>query len=644
MTRAEATPSPKRGLIRALIEEAWRRARRRRLALVALLGGCVAVSAALYFSFGGGGPGSGGPAATHSVPSQSQRALDRIVAHYGGTAIVSTRIGGPPPHWHYVSRGKPIPHRFKIAKWAYITVRAPCNCARANRAIWEGTVVGAALRDALRARHQFLYAAPVTLLLPDGREVKSGGGCCAVGEGGPFSEAPGSEIRLTIQRAARGTGLHVESIDVLRPERAAPAVVATTAIDPQAFVNGSQDLVRRLFFMPGRRQHRAVPAYEGYYLEVRRPNGQPFLILNTSFRSGAGGIWAPMQLLCGQESRANVSCPEAYARPRASDPFRALPAAVPGQLSGGIVYLTRPLCELRSFDLATGSDRAVRRLEACRQGWPVLAPNGEAVAVRGEDGKVRIERSNGTRLVLPGAVSRTPRKELPVTQPVFSPDSRRIAHCVRTAAGLEEVVADVETGSPLATVRGTCQVVLTRDGNAAVLGRRLLLNGRTIYRLRSPLANSAPGAPPANNPLATNPAGTLLAVATRGAGNLVAIHVFDLDGRQLAEHRARIDIPVAFQALAPSGRSAVIWWGDILQLATFRANNSISLRYNLGDHSGDGSRPIFSSSYSPDGKYAVMPRQASPPTSPLPALILSANGLKPLYRLRIHAQVAQWVR
>ena len=69
-------------------------------------------------------------------------------ARYGGSAIVSTRIGGPPPHYAYVSRDKPVPHKFKVAKWAYITVRAPCDCGRANRAIWEATIVGAALRDA----------------------------------------------------------------------------------------------------------------------------------------------------------------------------------------------------------------------------------------------------------------------------------------------------------------------------------------------------------------------------------------------------------------------------------------------------------------------------------------------------------------
>jgi len=172
----------------------------------------------------------------------------------------------------------------------------------------------------------------------------------------------------------------------------------------------------------------------------------------------------------------------------------------------------------------------------------------------------------------------------------------------------------------------------------------LLLNGHTIYRLRSPVANYVHGVPPEDNPLATNPAGTLLALATRSPGGFVTIHLLSLSGKQLASYRARIDVPVGFQALAPSGRSAVIWWGDILQLATFGANKSIALCYNLGDHTGDGSRPISPSSYSPDGKYAVMPRQASPSAPPLPALILSADPLKPLYRLRIDAQVAQWVR
>lgn len=307
MSQAEA--SPRRGVLRALIEDAWRRARRRRFAVVAVLAVCAAVGASLYFFLGGGGSHGGAPPSVHGSASQSQRALNTIAARYGGSAIVSTRIGGPPPHYAYVSREKPVPRKFKVAKWAYITVRAPCNCGRANRAIWEATVVGAALRDDLRARHQYLYAAPVTLLLPDGRKVKTGTGCCGVAEITRFASRSSREIRSTIRRAAHGTGLHIDSIAVLRPEQAAPAVVATTRKSRQSIVNESDDLTRRFFFLPTRKYHRARPAYEGYYLEVRRPNGKPFLILTTSFRSGSGGIWAPMNLLCGPNSHANVSCP-----------------------------------------------------------------------------------------------------------------------------------------------------------------------------------------------------------------------------------------------------------------------------------------------------------------------------------------------
>jgi len=628
----------------ALIEEAWRRARARRLAWATVLAGAAVTGVCLYFFVGGGGTGGGTPSSLHQPASQSQRILNRIVGRYGGNAIVSTRVGGPPPHYAYVSRDKSVPRKFKVAKWAYITVRAPCDCGRANRAIWEATIVGAALRDAMHRHHQFLYAAPVTLLLPDGRKVTSGDGCCDVGEAARFPSRSNGDIRSAIRRSARGTGLHIDSITVLRPEQAAPAVVATTREGAQSIVNESNDLTRRFFFLSTRKYHRARPAYEGYYLEVRRPNGQPFLILHTSFRSGAGGIWAPMTLLCGPKSRAAVSCPEQYGRPHPKDPFGSLPFVTPGQLSGRIAYIANRSCALRSYDLATGSDSLIRGLNVCGQGWPVLAPDGSAVAVRRGNGQVLVERSDGSKLVLPGSNHGWPRKDRPITQPSFSPDASRVAYCVVTASGLEEVIADVGTGGTLASVRGTCEVVLTREGSAAVRGRRLLLNGHTIYRLRSPLANYVHGVPPDGNPLATNPAGTMLALATRGPGDIVTIHLLGLNGKQLAAYRARIDIPVSFQALAPSGRSAVIWWGDLLPPATFGPNKSIALRYNLGDHTGDGSRPIFASGYSPDGKYAVMPRQASPPTSPLPTLILSADSLKPLYRLRIDAQVAQWVR
>jgi hypothetical protein len=94
----------------------------------------------------------------------------------------------------------------------------------------------------------------------------------------------------------------------------------------------------------------------------------------------------------------------------------------------------------------------------------------------------------------------------------------------------------------------------------------------------------------------------------------------------------------------------VVWWGDILQLATFgRPRDSITFRYTLGPHSGDGVRAIFPTAYSPDGLYAVMPRQpfapfGEPPPPRLPALILDARTLDPRFRLAIDAQRAVWVR
>jgi hypothetical protein len=243
-----------------------------------------------------------------------------------------------------------------------------------------------------------------------------------------------------------------------------------------------------------------------------------------------------------------------------------------------------------------------------------------------------------------------------VVLPTFSSDGRRIAFCTRSRTRLWTRVADVASGHAVSSIADSCETAFTTRGIAYLRGDKVLVRGRTIFRLRgAAAANSINGIGPEGNPLAANPQGTLLALATRPLrngvlGNLVTIHVLRPDGHQVASYRARIDITVGFQALAPAARSAVIWWGDILQLAAFGTpRGSLTLRYHIDRHTGDGERQIFPSGYSPDGGYAVMPRRASalggaPASAPQPALILSAQDLQPLYRLPIDAQVAVWLK
>jgi hypothetical protein len=335
------------------------------------------------------------------------------------------------------------------------------------------------------------------------------------------------------------------------------------------------------------------------------------------------------------------------------DPFANLPLVLPGQLAGRVRYVANPACELRDFDLATGTDVLVTSLGNC-VGYPVLAPTGEAVAMLRNDNRVVVGRSDGTRLVLgPSRPHFKPPGNFIFT-PLFSADGRKIAYCTYTRTRMRAVIAETSSGKTVATVPGTCEAAFTARGIAYVRGASVVLGGRTIFRASAAAgANTVNRIGPEGNPLIANPRGTLLAFATRPLrhgvlGNTVAIHILGLDGREIATYHARIDITLGFQALAPSGKSAVVWWGDILQLAAF-GRGSLTLRYNLGNHGGDGTRTIFPSAYSPDGLFAMMPRRAytfpgQPAPPPQAALILTADDLVPRYRLAIDAEAAMWVR
>lgn len=209
--------------------------------------------------------------------------LDAVTARYGGDLIVDARIGGPPADFEPTDGSVPVPPEFTKGKWAYLTVRAPSDSELAIRAIWEADLVAGALRDGMHINGDILYATRTSLLLPDGSKVPDAGGCCGnVVFDQQFDTPTAEAVPHEIERAANGTGLRIDSIEVLVPDQPAPVVMATTD-DPARTVSDVATITYDLFRRP--------PKYEGYYLEVRDASGRPALIAATDFRIGAGHQW-----------------------------------------------------------------------------------------------------------------------------------------------------------------------------------------------------------------------------------------------------------------------------------------------------------------------------------------------------------------
>ena len=228
------------------------------------------------------------PTATAQTPAAL---LQTILSTYQGNAIVDSKVGGPPADFQPTDGSVPTPESYKVGKWAYLTVSAPAVSQAADRAIWEAEIVSGALRDTLHDNGAYLYAAPISIQLPDGQTVDSGHGCCGnVAFDQHFDTPAVGDIPNAIRTAAQSTPLTIKQVDVLNADQPAPAVVATTSADPKNIVQSAETLENTLFGSP--------PRYEGYYLEVDDANGNPILIKSAAFRAGGGTEWVPDSLRC----------------------------------------------------------------------------------------------------------------------------------------------------------------------------------------------------------------------------------------------------------------------------------------------------------------------------------------------------------
>ena len=196
-----------------------------------------------------------------------------VMGRYGGHAVLAVGAGAP--------RG-PKPRE---GRWLHVVLAAPAEDERIARPEWEADLVQGAIADALEATTgERVVDVRLDLKLPDGTIIKdaSGGGMGDILPGQNFSTASDDAIRADITAGLAGQGLAPVSIEVLRADQPAPAVVAETSNARQA-AKDANETIRALFGN--------TPRYEGYYLEIRDGKADPVLIAAAAFRSAAGTVW-----------------------------------------------------------------------------------------------------------------------------------------------------------------------------------------------------------------------------------------------------------------------------------------------------------------------------------------------------------------
>jgi hypothetical protein len=284
--------------------------------------------------------------------------------------------------------------------------------------------------------------------------------------------------------------------------------------------------------------------------------------------------------------------------------------------------------------------------DVCAGGWPAgFSWDARIVAIRVG---VRIEQlvlvhPDGQRVHL-GALARFDLRGYP--RPVlFSPDSTRVAGCKDVRGREHTFVADVASGRILERHFGSCEFAFTDRGLAIIRGGRVVLRGRVLFEARRSFRDTRLGLP---LDLAANMAGTRLAVTTRdyvrnGNADEVAVNVIDLQGRVLGRYRKRVPILLDPLLLGPQGRSMLVSWGDIYQLARLdAASHTFALLFGV---SGPAvTRAVFS----PSGRFAAMAQSAAgalrAPRPKLNAVVLDGRTFKPLYQLPVAVhRVVTWL-
>jgi len=203
-------------------------------------------------------------------------ALASVMGHADASDVLAAAIGSPPSGWARAN----LP-------WLHFTVRVPAMKEGLDiEPQWQADLIEGAVADLSGAnadQAQNLGGSVVSAQLPDGTVVSDiGGGIGDVVHGQAFSSANDATLRAYVGQVLAEYGLDAVEVSTVRAFGVAPSVVAI-AHDVSAFAPQYKGFVDSLVGSP--------PVYEGYYVEIRDPAGNPVLRASAAFRTGAGRLW-----------------------------------------------------------------------------------------------------------------------------------------------------------------------------------------------------------------------------------------------------------------------------------------------------------------------------------------------------------------
>jgi hypothetical protein len=209
-----------------------------------------------------------------SPGASPERMLLGVLNRFRGSRITSARVGT-----------RPFIQGLRPGVWLHFVVGVPAPDERANRARWEADIIVGALADALaQTARPGISGATIEGSLPDNTIIPDlGGGMGDIVPGQEFLDSSDASMKQDLAELLAAAGLTPVSVDVLRADQPAPAVVAETAHPREAAAAAAQT-IRSLF-------GQAPPKYEGYYFELRDTSGQRLFTTSAAFRSGVGRLW-----------------------------------------------------------------------------------------------------------------------------------------------------------------------------------------------------------------------------------------------------------------------------------------------------------------------------------------------------------------
>jgi hypothetical protein len=213
-------------------------------------------------------------------PNDPKAALADVLSRVTFASIVSARIGTPPPD------------ACRTAPWLYVEAKVPSTegtLGETARAEWESWLLTGAVAELSATGPNLADAvsgASIKYLLPDGSTGSTAdSGVEPIGEmaaGQSFTDAADAVVVPKVTGVLKSFGLSPITVSVLHPVDDALVVIASTP-SPDALHGQVQELTAQL--------SGNFVEYEGIYLEIRLPDGQPIYRSGGAARYGAGLEW-----------------------------------------------------------------------------------------------------------------------------------------------------------------------------------------------------------------------------------------------------------------------------------------------------------------------------------------------------------------